>query len=78
MNNSSVYIITTLYILASPLLNGILRTAGLLAPLYLLFGAGVMLLLSYGMIRLGYNRIVSIVFGVGLFCCVVFPKVCRK
>lgn len=72
MNNSSVYIITTLYILASPLLNGILRTAGLLAPLYLLFGAGVMLLLSYGMIRLGYNRIVSIVFSVGLFCCVVF------
>ncbi len=62
-----IYSVITLYILSSPLLNGIIMTGGLYSPLFLIIGALPVLLIAFVIGRRGANSYLSIIYCASLF-----------
>lgn len=66
-----IYTVITFYILSSPLLNAVIMSGGIYAPVYVLAGAVPVLLLAYLMTRKGINSYAGVIFCASLFVCVI-------
>lgn len=66
-----IYSVITLYILSSPLLNGVLMSGGLYSPLYLTIGALPILLLALIIGHKGANLYLSVAYCVSLLICLI-------
>ncbi len=66
-----IYSVITLYILTSPLLNGIIISGGIYTPIYIILGGLPVLLLSMSVKQRGVNSYVGIIYCISLFVCLI-------
>ncbi len=66
-----LYLLITVYILSSPLLNAVIISGGVYGPIFVLIGGAIVTLISFFISKRGLNSICKVIYSAGLLICTI-------